>query len=447
METIVASEIQNILGSKRVLEEHPGAVSLGQELYPQQKSVSSELIQTFNTYGRLVVAANSLQGNSTVSFQIPPASILGPCVLNASVTTNLNVCASSAWLYDLISSVSYSLGGSSSINNISISGVSHRDMILTTCNNESKRNKLFRRENGISGTADSETHYGSVVLALPWSNLDLSSVFPYDTNTLASNITINIVFKPFYKVFYHATGFPGAVLPTAFSSLNLKAFQTDILNSALSLGNAMRNNPMQEYRVPFHLAQTFETTVSITPGNPFDVSLSSLPSGMLEMILVSLRPQAYVGVIAGNVQARPESTMLSSYSLLHNGQTIIDVSSEVEHDTFGSTLYNEGDGFDYQLYNIAPYGVTGGGLGPFYTKIYALPLCRNMYSELAEKRHEHVSSYGGSILQFRGTVRPYTGNSGSSNEANPTGIYDVTFTYLFSALIDNKQRTTSIILN
>jgi hypothetical protein len=430
--------LADTLSSSNVIANHPGGVRVAGDLYPQNASVTNEVGKRSNYYGRLRISANSLSGGSQITFQIPPASLVGCCLLNGYVSVPQYVYANSAWMYDMIDSVQYSLGGSSSVNNISLSGKSNFDLVMASCASKEKRNNLMKTS--IQGVASN--YYGSAVIWLPWSAPNLSSVFPYDTASLKSNIQITIQLKPFWKVFNGITG-QSPTLPTSFNSLNMSCFQSDVVNPALSIGYQMQQNPSQDYKFPFHLSQTFQTTQAVVPGTPFTVQLSSLPAGILEAIVVSISPLSSVGVIAGTTAARSlVSYTLSSYSLLFNGQTLIDVQSDPEFLTYSNILMNEGDGLEYTVGTQLAYGA--GTQSNFNCRCYILPMSRDIQRSLNDNYHENTPSFGGSLLNFVGNVSTLQPDGVTSS---PSEVYQFNFTYLFSSIIDNQMFTTSIISN
>lgn len=429
---LLEQEVGSLLSSQPVQLAHPGRSLIASGLYAQPANASVNVVPEFNTIGRLKISSNSLSFGSSSQFQIPPQSLNSQMFLHASVTCARYVQATSTWLLDMIEQIQYQVSGNSSINNVTLDGESHRDLLMASVEGEEKRLKMFPLASVIDTNAAGATFNATIPLYLPWSSPDRMGAFPFDTSTLSSNIVITIRWRPGYRVFYGTNG-QSPSLPTAFASLYLKAFQTDLLNGAFAVARAQSMDPSLTYSIPAYLTQSYKVDQSVTVGTPTTISLSSLPQGQLAAILVSAVPASYKGVAAGTTAAFWYSPRFSYSELLHNGQQIYVAETEDEIKCVNA-LCKKGGSYDYQS-RAAPYiYATPTDRSSF---VMVMPLVYDLESALEDKHHQAVKSYGGSVLQH--TVDFAAGS--------PTGeIYTFTYTFIFNSILEVTNKVTSMVI-
>lgn len=435
---LLEQEVGSLLSANPVQLAHPGRSIIATGLYAQPGNSTVNIVPELNTVGRLKISSNSLGFGSSSQFQVPPSSINSQFFLTASVTCNRYVQATSTWLLDMIQQIQYQISGNSSINNVTLDGESHRDLIMASVEGEEKRLKMFPLTNVVDTNAAGATFDATIPLYLPWSAPDREGAFPFDTSTLSSNIVITIRWRPAYNVFY-GTNAQTPTLPTAFSNLYLKSFQTDLLNGAFAIARAQSMDPSLTYSIPTYLCQSYKVDTSITTGARTTVSLSSLPAGQLVAVLCSATPTSYKGVSAGTTAAFWYSPVPSYSELLHNGQQIYVAESENEIRCVNA-LCKKGGGYDYQT-RASPYAyATPTDRSSF---VLVMPLVYDLEQALENKRHQAVPSYGGSVLQHV-IEFPVTGPNG---ETYPTGeVYTLTYTFLFNSIIEVQNKVSSMVI-
>lgn len=429
---IFEQEIGSLLSNNPVQLAHPGRSLVATGLYAQPANASVNVVPELNTIGRLKISSNSLSFGSSSQFQIPPQSIDSQFFLHAEVVYARYVHSSSMWLLEMIDQIQYQVSGNSSINNVSLNGASHRDLVLASVDGEEKRLKMFPVGGVVDGNAAGGTAKATIPLYLPWSSPDRMGAFPIDTSALSSNIVITIRWKQGFNVF-NGQNAQTPVLPSAFSSLFLKSFQTDLLNGAFAISRAQSMDRSLSYNIPTYLTQSYVTDVAITPGTKSTVALSSLPQGQLICIMVSASPASWKGVAAGTTLIQPQSATFDYSRLTHNGQDIYVAESEDEIRCINA-LAKKGGSYDYQLSYGDSYTWTANATRSSYVMV--MPLVYDLESALEDRHHQAVKSYGGSVLQhevdFASTM--------------PTATYTLTYTFVFNAILSITDKVTSMVI-
>ncbi len=438
MASAMEMQLANVLSSKPVLLANPGQNLLNNSLYSTPHNTKLDLINQLVTRGRLKISTNSLSFGSSSTFQIPPGSFLSDCWLGIEVTTPQYACAPSGWLLNAISRIYYQVSGNSSINNVSLSGASHRDMVLFSCGDTDKRNAILKCSPYIDGTSAGGTYSAACPLYLPWSSPSQNGLFPIDTSALQSNLVITIEWKPFYQIFSGQTGHAIAG-PTSMNSCFFKATQVDLLDGyAFKISNAMSMDPMLTYAIPTFLTQTYVVNQSVTPGVPGSISLSSLPQGQLSYILVSAKPLAWYGSSTTTASLiYPQSVEYTYLRLQHNGQDLIVIDNYYEKQLV-DILDSNSSGFQYTYQNST--SLASGTSLDYNSSLCVLPLIYDTESAVLEKRYQHCPSYGGSVLIFDFNVAVTSLTPASA--AN----YVFEFTYVFNAILEIQNKISSLVI-
>lgn len=438
MASAMEMQLAQVLSSKPVLLSNPGQNLLNNSLYSTVHNTKLDLINQLVTRGRLKISTNSLAFGASSTFQIPPGSFLSDCWLGVGVTLPQYACASSGWLLNAIARIQYQVSGNSSINNVTLSGASHRDMVLFSCGDTDKRNAILNCSPYIDGTAAGGTYTAACPLYLPWSSPSQDGLFPIDTSTLQSNLVVTIEWKPFYQVFSGQTGHAIAG-PTSFDYCYFKATQVDLLDGyAFRVSSAMNMDPQLTYAIPTFLTQTYVVNQSVTPGTPGSISLSSLPQGQLSYILVAAKPASWYGTSATTATlVYPQSVEYTFLRLQHNGQDIIVIDNYYEKQLV-DILDSNSSGFQYSYNNSA--SLSSGTSTAYPSSLCVLPLIYDTESAVLEKRYQHCPSYGGSVLIFDFNVAVTSLTPASA--AN----YVFEFTYVFNAILEVQNKISSLVI-
>lgn len=431
-------QLADVLSNQPVLLSNPGQNLLNNSLYSTPHNTKLDLINQLVTRGRLKISTNSLSFGASSTFQIPPGSFLSDCWLGVQVTTPRYACAPSGWLLNAIARIQYQVSGNSSINNVTLSGASHRDMVLFSCGDTDKRNAVLQCSPYIDGTAAGGTYTAACPLYLPWSSPSQNGLFPIDTSTLQSNLVVTIEWKPFYQIFNGQSG-QAISGPTVFDYCYFKATQVDLQDGyAFKISNSMLADPSLTYAIPTFLTQTYTVNQSVTPGTPGSISLSSLPQGQLVYILVAAKPLSWYGSSTTNSSLiYPQSVEYSFLRLQHNGQDLIVIDNYYEKQLV-DILDSNSSGFKYTYQNSA--SLSSGTSTDYSSSLCVLPLIFDTESAVLEKRYQHCPSYGGSVLIFDFNVAVTTLTPASA--AN----YVFEFTYVFNAILEVQNKISSLVI-
>jgi hypothetical protein len=429
---MLSQEVGSLLSAHPVTLSHPGRSVIGTGLYAQPANASVNIVPELNTIGRLKISSNSLSFGSSTQFQIPPQSLNSQLFIHGEVAYNRYVHAPSTWLLDMIDQVIYQVSGNSSINNVTLDGKSHRDLILASVEGQEKRDKLFPVTGVVDGNAAAGTARATIPLFLPWSAPDREGAFPIDTSTLSSNIVITIRWRQGYQVFCGENG-QTPTLPSAFGSLYLKAFQCDLLNGAFAISRAQSMDPSLTYNIPTYLCQSYTVDQSITAGSNTTISLSSLPQGQLVAILCSATPASWKGVSAGTTLIQPQTATFAYSELLHNGQQLY-VGESTDEIKCINALCKKGGSYDYSVRYATAYAYSANSDREVF--VLVMPLVYNLEEALEHKRHQSTPSYGGSVLQH--IIR--------FDSPMPSETYTLTYTFIFNAILEIQNKVTSMVI-
>lgn len=431
-------QLADVLSATPVLLSNPGQNLINNELYSTPHNTKLDLINQLVTRGRTKISSNSLNFGATSTFQIPPSSFLSDCWISGQVTTPQYACAPSGWGLNAINRIFYQLSGNSSINNVSLNGSSHRDLVLFSCGTTAKRNAVLNLSPYINGTSAGSVNVFAIPIYLPWSSLAAQGVFPFDTSTLSSNIIVSIEWKPFYQIFSGQTG--NAITgPLAFDNLNLKAKTVDLMDGyAFKISNIMNQDPSLTYAIPSLLTQTFDVYQNVTPGVQSSISLSSLPTGQLAFIMVTARPVSWGGDSTTTTSLiYPQSAEFSYLNLQYNGQDLIKYENYQEK-LLGDLNDSVDSGFGYTYTNSA--SLSSGTATSYPSSLTIMQLTYDAEGMMLKKKYQHCPSYGGSVLVFNFNVNVTTLTPASA--AN----YLFEFTYAFNAIYEVRDRASSVVI-
>jgi len=431
----MANELASIVTRSRVLLNSPGNSLTAAHLYANPESAKIDVVPVLNTRGRLEISTNSLNLGATSTFQIPPGSFLAQCWLIASINVARYVHATQGWLLDQIEQVTYQFSGNSSINNVQITGASHKSLVMAACKTKEKRDAILAAAGDyLNATAAALTNQQAACpLFLPWSNPDVIGTFPYDTSTLASNIIVEIKWKsPDTGAFMGESG-QTPNMPTAFNNLTLKAHQSDIQGAAaFRVSTAMVADPALNYAFPMLLTQTFSTFNNVTSGAEGTITLSALPTGQLVGILLTVTPSTWAGVSGNQNVVQGVSAICSKLNLRYNGQDIIKYVYEKEKQLVDA-IQSEGNGYYYSQQSMT--SISNGAAATYTGAVNVMNLMYDLEGCFNEKHFEHVPNYGGSTLEFLYRID-------TAGLSSTSCRFD--FCYIFNAICNNENRVTDI---
>lgn len=444
------TKISDVLSSQAFLAKHPGSSQLGSDVYSSAANSTSEIIQRQRYSGQYVSNANQLGFGAQSSFFLTPGSVMNGLMLSCSVIVPQFTRAPDFWFLHSIESVELIISGSSSVQSLKINGRSHIDMVMATL--DSTKLALLRQTNGhinyqSPGTA---TITSSIPLHLFFSSAEIKSLFPLDTSTLQSQIIVNIRWKQNYNIF-SGDGTNAVALPTSFNTLYMRVADQVSISNDFAIASQLRQDPQLVYSIPGTYLQSFSQVVNVSDlASESMVNLTSMPSGNLSAILVSLRETQYEGVSSTQSLIQPYAPF-GSVRVLYNGIELYRADSPQEMLLMNAICTDKDNGVNVKWANHL--NNTAASVPVLYetSPVLIIPMANEISQVLRDRRHENTKDYSGSSIQFHFTPAaglPYATDATlvSSNTvfAQSTGDYRVNFTFVNNALYEISQRTVSL---
>jgi hypothetical protein len=259
---------------------------------------------------------------------------------------------------------------------------------------------------------------------------------------------------------------PQANWPAGFRNLNLVCKTVQLQDASFSVKKAMMLDPQLVYSLParYLTSVDYSTQAAVAPGADITINLASAPSGMLEGIIISVRPRAgpfaednwVIPAVNGTVNIRGGSVSLDRILLEFGGQNIFRSDSMEEYlhwqrNCFGDTL--EWNDKTYQAGSVFDIDV-GPDDNSLVHPVYFIPLVNDGASVFRGHTNENLPSYGGSQLQL--TITP----SASQRRQCPPGqmawdgvesviqqagtSYEILVGYMVSSLLEISQGTVDL---
>lgn len=436
MAEYVDSAVQTVLSSSRLKLAHPGNAKLTQ-VYPTPSETTSVLAQAINHRGQFRVSPNNLNFNSRSDFILSSSALISEMAINGVITvvnaadpgTVLKPVAT-GFGFDLIESIEITYSNSL-MQNMFIRGETLKDYSLLCCCTAKERQDLLKAagQGVLISEAFGVTNVYRFTVPISFLNHTVASLrnsWPVDGSVLAGPIQVAINWRPSNVALVKGAVAVGN-FPASFTSLELVCKTTQLQDASFSVKKAMMLDPQLVYSLPARYITSVDYS-RIIPApvagangiptyQPFTLNLASAPSGMLEGIIISIRPQqATAGgagnlddwvnpIAAGTTPYKGGSVTLEQIRLEFGGQNIFRVDSyeELQHfqrSTFGDTL--EWSGI-YNTPNEATLA-TGEGTNVFRHMVYFIPMVNDGAAVFRHHTNENLPSYGGSQLQL--TLRP-----------------------------------------
>jgi hypothetical protein len=360
---LVEDAAANVLANHEILMASPSAAKLN-SFYPTPSESSSTVAQAVINAGQMTIQANSKQIGGTADFLISTPNILDVPQLNLSFKvkampvpvpdsngvdqrTRAYMCTyHDGWGFDCIDRIEMTVA-KSNISNLQLQGHAMRDWSLLQCKNADERKQMLRIA-GVGKTWSLEKEM-TMEASIPLSFLFFRSAggvkggFGIDGRALHGPITFQIYFKPinyfcspaasvyhrdvmgvtFDKALssvgdgsqadelrgatYPASIDPTSLLPTEFSSLEFTARTYQLMDGIFSVSKALESNPSLTYSIPSLWLNTYTQEVPLSANGTGQININSIPAGMLQAIIVRIRPVNYTKYLPYNFETAAAS--------------------------------------------------------------------------------------------------------------------------------------------
>ncbi len=470
MEGFVDAAAAHVLSNNEILMSAPSNAKLS-GFYPNPSESTNTIAQAVCNSGQLFVRANSKSFSSASDFQVSTANILDAPLLTMRIqmpaaTTFANEAArqgvligsyNEGWGYDLIESLEISYSNSN-ISNLIVTGQALRDWSLLQCKNEDERRDLLQTAGRLQfGDRNAiQTFQATVPISfLNWRGAGgVKGGFPIDARTLNGSIQFQFRFRPLTAAIgplasayvpgdvpedrgtginQYSGGVITANFPVEFSDLELTFRTYQLMDSAFSVAHALQANPGMIYSIPSQWINTYRYTIDIDDSLIWEQQLNSAPAGMIQAILISIRPIA---------RATPGTTLdwdfkklntvenvdrdafniphyfslpLDELRLQYSGQSIFDAHTREQLNAFYKFIF-----CDDLITPIASWpqstnmtdvdGVTNfpkrKGIR-YQAPLHMIPLMHDGNSVFRHRHFENLPHYSGSTLSLRGKLTKF----------------------------------------
>ena len=471
MSEYVDSAVQTVLSSSRLKLAHPGNAKLTQ-VYPTPSETTSVLAQAINHRGQFRVASNSKNFNSRSDFILSSSALISEMAIVGDFTyTNTAAGTSSkpsneGWAFDLVESIEITYSNSL-MQNMFIKGETLRDYSLLCCCSARERQDMLRAAGSLSthgAWANNAACTMNFILPLSFLNHTVGSLrnsWPVDGSVLAGPIQIAINWRPASAALVRAGAAGIPALPASFNNLNLVCKTTQLQDASFSVKKAMMLDPQLVYSLPARYITTVDySKEALRPNVIQTINLASAPSGMLEGIIISIRPKMWKPLLTMATQPIPGSCTLDYLQLEFGGQNIFRCESyeEISHylrNTYGDS--SEYTNHTYTLNQIPNFAAVANTVS-YQSMVYFIPLVNDGKAVFRGHTNENLPSYGGSQLQLKlraasnqkisAIPGTYEGAQAyvASVSAAGGGVegYEILVGYVVSALLEISQGTVDL---
>jgi hypothetical protein len=475
----VDSAVETVLSTSRLKLAHPGNAKLTQ-VYPTPSESTSVLAQAINHRGQFRIAPNNQNLNSRSDFIVSSSALLSEFVINGEIRyTNLVQGqyikpGQNGWGFNLIDSIEVTYSNSL-MQNMFIRGQTLKDYSLLCCQSKIERQDLLTHAGSIynidnAGDAENVYQFSVPITFLNHTVASLRNSWPIDGSVLAGPIQISVNWRRVEDVFTRSTNFV-VTYPTSFSKLTLSCKTTQLQDASFSVKKAMMLDPQLVYSIPARYITSVDYSRSIVAGSSSTINLASAPSGMLEGIIVSIRPTTgavladnWVNPIGTGTGPKFGSVTLSSLSLEFGGQFIMNCETNEEWQHYIRSTMGDNLRWTEVISNdVDTVEPSDPGWGLFHD-VYFIPLVNSGSDVFRGHTNENVPSYGGSQLQLKITpsTRQRALDGLNSNVGNGIGgeaytyygpeaalsqggsNYEIWIGYVISALLEVSQGTVDL---
>lgn len=427
MAEYVDSAVQTVLSSSRLKLAHPGNAKLTQ-VYPTPSETTSVLAQAINHRGQFRVSPNNLGFNSRSDFILSSSALISEMAINGVITI-VNDVGPLTWkpncigyAFDLIESIEITYSNSL-MQNMFIRGETLKDYSLLCCCSHRERVDMLKSagecvaHNGGAPPVANVYRFTVPISFLNHTPGSLRNSWPVDGSVLAGPIQIAVNWRPFRFGFVR-TQLAVSPVPVSFTSLELVAKTTQLQDASFSVKKAMMLDPQLVYSLPARYITSVDYSRAIGPGPDnagadTTINLASAPSGMLEGIIISIRPTGGVdgednwlgGNVLGNINNKGGSVTLDRIVLEFGGQNLFRCESHEEYQHYmRSTFGDDMEWPNVQYTQNLAWDDEGLGTNVLFHNVYFIPLVNDGASVFRGHTNENLVSYGGSQLQL--TIRP-----------------------------------------
>jgi len=467
----------NVLAHTEILMASPSSSKLN-SFYPNPSESECTIAQAVCNSGQLFIQSNAKTLPGTSDFMVSTPNIMDCPQLLISLTIpalpapvpgsdgqdqrrRVFFCTyHDGWGFDLIEQLEVSFANSN-ISNLQIKGHAMRDWSLLQCKNASERKQMLR----IAGKGQTWTRHKPRVLTacIPLSFLFFRTAggvkggFGIDGRVLNGPISFQFTFKPlnyavapaaslydrnkfnipFDNVFgleneidsntpsYPASLLAGGQLPTAFTQCELTMRTYQLMDGTFSVSKALEANPSLIYSIPSLWMNSYSYSTSVTAEGIIDLNINSVPAGMIQAIIVRVRPSNVTTYkqpityasggdddanlqgdyqyllnyepsgpdyrpVAGNIDAAnssktasyrpyvPWSLPIRELNLQYSGQNIYNAKTGQSHDGFTRSIFND----------------------DLRTKIPGLPLTQNVVGQISMLNWQNRDDAVATMAQF-----------------------------------------------
>lgn len=315
-----------VLSRNEILMAAPGSSRIS-SFYPTPAESTNTIAQAVCNSGQLSVKANSKSFGGSSDFQISTSNILDCPVLSMRIVVPALVGADNlgeeenvffgpfcqGWGFDAIESFEVSYANSN-VSNLRMDGNAMKEYSLYQCETEEERQQLLQAAGRYKvGHRQDELVFEA---AVPISFLNWRSAggvkegFPIDGRALNGPIQFQFRFRKleqfmgaYLSVYPYDSTAPGTTttrasnpppngkFPTAFSDLTMTFRTYQLMDGAFSVSKALMANPGMIYSLPSLWLNSYTYTVNMSGGKG-SIQLNSAPAGMIQAILINVKPVA-----------------------------------------------------------------------------------------------------------------------------------------------------------
>lgn len=460
---LIDSAVSNVLSSSRLLLKHPGAMKLS-EWYPSSSQATTQIAKAVNSNGRLRITSNNLALGASSNFSISSPSLVYGMSLSVVLTTPADsYLGFNGWLFSLIQSIEITVSNSL-MSNVVLTGTAMREYMLACCRSREERQILLETAGLVTGVGTA----ASASIPIGWllgSGDGLRKDYPLDMSVLNGPIQVMVNWNTSASVIFRNGGAPSAV--AALTSAVLTCCTTDLIDGAFSVRTALMSNPYSSYNIPAkYVSSVRETkTFDIALGVAQELNLNSAPEGMLEAIILFIRPTVEA-TTGDSLNAMPSPVKLKQLRLQYGGQDLFRAESAAEIAHINRMHFN-GDDL-YYTFGFASALAAGAGSAATRTEVgqsvIVIPLSFNSSEVMSGKHVENLPAYGGANLQLSFTVANEAANGisgGGPRDIYPTATpfcpvslavrgagaaqaYTIEIVYVLSAIVEISNSTVDL---